>query len=213
MPPVQNNSYPLAIVLESKNSRAVSRIDETMLTNIVACAAIKLSYIQGRDDFLQRREEDFAGIDSNGLGELLSYYKTEFYNFKNSDDTDSLGILFLKCIPKNEESKVQDFERFLNVLKELKRAWNGRHLAMLGSGEFVFSIKGNISEDIFNTTANLITSNAENMLSKNPLPVKSHTIWLNRNKMKETEQALKQNYMTLFTVSVMNKFKEMSEAV
>lgn len=209
-PPVQNNSFPLAVVLESKKNRAVSRIDETILACITTCAAIKLSDIQCRDVSQQKRKESIDGIDSNGLGELLVFYHEEFNNLKYSED--SLGILFLKCVHSKGENKANDFDKFLMVLKELKKAWNGRHLAMLGSGELVFSIRSNLKKDIFEMAATQIITNAENMLSEHSLSVRSHAIWLNRDKMAEIELEHRRSYGALFAYSVMNKFKEMQEA-
>ncbi|MDR2593991.1 MAG: hypothetical protein LBC87_04390 [Fibromonadaceae bacterium] len=210
MPPVQNNAFPIAVVLESMNNRAVSRMDETLLTNIIACAALKLSDIQSRDASQQKRNESFAGIDSNGLGELLSFYHAEFNDLRDSED--SLGILFLKCVNVKREYKVNDFDRFLSVLRELKKAWNGKHLAMLGNGEFVFSVRSNLKEDIFEMAAAQIITNAENMLAEHSLSVRSHSIWLNKNRMEEIEQKYKQSYGALFAYSVMNKFLEMDGA-
>jgi hypothetical protein len=211
MPPAQNNSIPLAIVLESINNRAVTRMDETLLTCIAACAALKLSDIQSRDASQQKRNERFDGIDSNGLGELLNFYNAEFNELKSSEE--SLGILFLKCIHAKKENKANDFDKFLAVLKELKKVQSGRHLAMLGNGEFVFSIKrSNLKEDIFEMAAAQIITNAENMLMEHSLFVKSHTIWLNKNRMAEMEQKNKRSYSVLFAYSVMNKFREMNEA-
>jgi hypothetical protein len=211
MPPMQDHSYQFAIVLESKNNRAVSRIDETMLACIAACASIKLSSIQNKDHSMQEREAELAGIDSNGLGELLTYYKTEFDNLRNSED--SLGILFLKCLPSKEANKAHDFEKFLSILKELKKMWNGRHLAMVGHGEFIFSVKGELREDIFELTAKQIIAMAENLMLEYSLPLKSHIIWLDKNKMANIEKQRQQNFMLLFTISVMNKFREMSEVI
>jgi hypothetical protein len=211
MPPAQNNSFRLAIVLESVNNRAVTRMDENLLTCLTACAALKLSEMQSRDASQQIRSECFDGIDSNGLGELLLYYHDEFNSLRDSED--SLGILFLTCTHTKKESKANAFDKFLSVLKELKKAWNGRHLAMLGSGEFVFSIRSNLKEDIFEMAAAQIITNAENMLAEHSLSVKSHTIWLNKNKMEETEQEYKKSYSILFTYSVMNKFREMQGAI
>jgi len=211
MPPVQNNSFPLAIVLESKNNRAVSRMDETLLTCIVACAAIKLSDIQSRDTSQQKKNECFDGIDANGLGELLNFYNAEFNELKNNED--SLGILFLKCKCAKKENKANDYDKFLSVLKELKKFWNGRHLAMLGSGEFVFSIRGSLKEDIFQMIAKEIITNIENSLAEHSLSVKGHAIWLNKNKIAQTEQEHHNlSYDLLFTLSVMNKFREMQGA-
>ena len=210
MPPAQNNSSPLAIVLESTNNRAITRMDEALLTCITACAAIKLSDMQSQDASQQIRNECFDGIDSNGLGELLLYYHDEFNALRDSED--SLGILFLKCVSTKNENKANDFDKFLSVLKELKKAWNGKHLSMLGSGEFVFSIRSNLKEDIFEMAAAQIITNAENMLAEHSLSVKSHTIWLNKNKMEEIEQEFKKSYSILFTYSVMNKFREMQGA-
>ena len=208
MPPAQNNSLPLAIVIESVNNRAVSRMDETLLTCITACAALKLSDIQSRDASLQRRNESFVGIDSNGLGELLNFYHAEFNDLRNSEDT--LGILFLKCVNTKRENKVNDFDKFLSVLRELKKAWNGKHLAMIGNGEFVFSIRSNLNEEVFGMAAAQIITNAENMLAEHSLSVRSHSIWLNRYKMAEMEQKHKKNYGALFAFSVMNQFLKMS---
>jgi hypothetical protein len=210
MPPVQNHSYPIAIMLESRNSKAVSRIDETILNGLAACAALKLSDIQSKDDSIQKKGRDFTGIDANGLGELLNHYKVEFNHLRNSNYC--LGILFLKCEPAKEESKAQDFEKFLSVLKKVKKAWNGQHLTMLGSSECIFSIKGDFKEEVFNITSRQIIVNIENMLAEDSLQVKSHAVWLDKNKLNETEQRMGYNYMTLFTIFVTNKFKEMLEA-
>jgi len=209
MPPKQNNSCPLAVVIESKNNRAVSRMDETLLTCITACASVKLSEMQSRDASQQIRNECFDGIDSNGLGELFSFYAAEFNALRNCDD--SLGILFLKCTHIKNENKANDFDRFLTVLKALKKLWSCRHLAMLGNGEFVFSIRDNFKEDVFEIKARQIITNAENMLAEHSLSVKSHAIWLNRDKIAQTEQMHHNlSYELLFTLSVMNKFNEMN---
>jgi len=209
MSPVQNNSFPLAVVIESVNNRAVTRMDETLITCITACASLKLSDMQARDASQQKRNECLDGIDSNGLGELLNFYSAEINDLKNSED--SLGILFLKCEHVKKESKANDYDKFLSVLKELKKAWNGKHLAMLGSGEFVFSIRSNLKEDIFEMAAAQIITNAENMLAEHSLSVKSHTIWLNSVKMAKMEQEHKRSSGVLFAYSVMNKFREMNE--
>jgi hypothetical protein len=207
-PPVQNNSYPLAFVLESKNDKAVSVIDEVMLNCIVACAALKLSDIQSKDESRQKKENDLAGIDSNGLGNLLSYYETEIDSLKDSDD--SLGILFFKCVPIKKENKpIADFKKIPEVLKSLKKAWNGRHLAMIGSDEFVLSIKGDFKEDIFKIMAMQMITSAENMLAEHSLFVKSYPIWLDKGKLEEVEKKHRQSGKTLFKVTVMKKFKEM----
>jgi len=211
MPPTQNNSFPLAVVLESTNNRAVTRMDETLLTCITACASIKLSDMQARDASQQKRNESLEGIDSNGLGEILHFYNTEFNELKNSEDNLSLGILFLKCDNVKSENKANDYDKFLSVLRELKKAWNGKHLAMLGSGEFIFSIRSNLKEDVFEMAAAQIITNAENMLAEHSLSVKSHSIWINRNKMEKIEQEHKRSYGVLFAYSVMNKFREMNE--
>jgi len=210
MPPAQNNSCKLAIVIESKSNRAVTRMDETLLNCITACASVKLSDIQSRDASQQMRKESLDGIDSNGLGELLYFYTKEINDLRNSED--SLGILFLKCAHVKNENKANDFDRFLSVLKELKDFWNCRHLGILGSGEFVFSIRGNLREDVFEVTAKQIITNAENKLADYSLSVKSHTIWLNRERMAEMEQKTQKNCVVLFAYSVMNKFREMNEA-
>jgi hypothetical protein len=206
-PPVQNNSCPLVIVLESKNDKAVSMIDEIMLNNIVACAGLKLSDIQGKDEFRQKRENSLTSIDSNGLGSLLSYYETEIDDLKISDD--SLGILFFKCMPTKKENKIVDSEKVLKSFNNLKKAWNGRHLAMIGSDEFVLSIKGDFKEDIFKIMAMQMITSAENMLAEHSLSMKSYPIWLDRNKLEEVERTHRQSGRTLFTLTVIKKFKEM----
>jgi len=207
-PPVQNNSYPLAIVLESRNNRAVSGIDEAVLSCLVACAALKLSDIQSKDESKRKRESDWAGIDSNGLGNLLSYYEAEINDLKDSDD--SLGILFFKCLPIKRDNRADaDFRRIPEVLRNLKKAWNGRHLAMIGNDEFVLSIKGDFKEDIFKIMAMQMITSAENMLAEHSLFVKSYPIWLDRGKLEEIEKKHKQSGKTLFTVTVMKKFKDM----
>ena len=210
MPPARNNSYPLAIVLESKNDKAVSILDEIMLTYIVACAALKLSDIQSKDNSRQKKEDTLAGVDSNGLGELLSYYENEIYSLKDSGD--SLGILFFKCIPLKKDDRAIVFETFLAILKRIKKAWNGQHLAMLGSGEFVLSVKGDLKESVFEITATQIITMAKNLLDESSLSIKSHSIWLNKKRIKEIEEKLGQSGITLFIVSIANKFQEMSEA-
>jgi hypothetical protein len=206
-PPVQNDSYPVTIVLESRNNKAVSTIDEIMLNYIVACAALKLSDIQRKDEFRRKKENSLASIDSNGLGSLLNYYETEIDNLKESDD--SLGILFFKCIPEKKENNIVDSEKIFKILKNLKKAWNGRHLAMIGSDEFVLSVKGNFKEDIFKIMAMQIITSAENMLAEHSLSMKSYPIWLDKGKLEGMEKKYKQSGRTLFTVTVMKKFKEM----
>jgi len=210
MPPKLNNSCPLAIVIESKNNRAVSRMDETLLTCINACASIKLSDMQSRDASQQKRNEWFDGIDSNGLGELLNFYHREFKDLRNSED--SLGILFLKCLNVKSENIANDFDKFSASLKGMKKFLNCRHLGMLGSGEFVFSIRGSLKEDVFEMTAKQITTSIENILAEHSLSIKTHTIWLNKERMIEMEQKTQRPYGVLFAYSVMNKFREMNEA-
>jgi hypothetical protein len=210
MPPVQNGSYPLAVVLESRENKAVFRIDETILTCIVSCAAIKLSSIQSKDSILQKREEDIAGIDSNGIGEILKHYGEEFDSLKaNTDSNDGLGILFFKCRPARKENKAHDFESYLSVFKKLKSMWNG-HLSILGGGEFIFSFKADFNEDVFKLTAKQIITIAENSLANCSLPVKSYMFWQDRNRIEDVEQKMNLNYIVLFEVTVMNKFKELS---
>ncbi len=209
-PPARNNSYPLVIVLESKNDKVVSIADEIMLTYVVANAALKLSDIQSKDDSKQKKEDTLAEVESNGLGELLNYFEKEMHSLKNSED--SLGILFLKCIPLKKDSKATVFEDFLAKLKRIKKAWNGQHLAMLGSGEFVLFIKGDLKESVFEITARQIIANAKNLLDESTLSIKSHFIWLNKNRVEEIEKKLGQSGRTLFIVSITNKFQEMSEA-
>jgi len=206
-PPVQNNSYPLAIVLESKNERVVSVIDEVMLSCLVSCAALKLSDIQSKDESRRKDESEWVGIDSNGLGNLLSYYETEIDDLKNNDD--SLGILLFKCIPIKRENKVADLKKIPEVFKNLKKMWNGRHLAMIGNDELVLSIKGDFKEDIFKIMAMQMITSAENMLSEHSLFVKSYPIWLDKNRLEETMKKTKQPSRFLFTVTVTKKFKEM----
>ncbi|MCL2100953.1 MAG: hypothetical protein FWH22_04495 [Fibromonadales bacterium] len=207
-PPALNNSYPIVIMLESENSKAVSIIDEIMLTGIVNCAALKLSDIQSKDNSKQERENALAEVDSNGLGEILNFYEQELENLKSSED--SLGILFLKCIPLKEEGKVAVFENFLAMAKNLKKTWNGQHLAMLGGGEFVLSIKGNLSADVFEAIAVRILDSVENMLDRNSLTIKSYSTWLSKEKIIKIEDELGQNGKTLFLLSIANKFQEMS---
>jgi len=209
-PPVRNNSYPLIAVLESKNDKAVSVIDEIMLTNIVACAALKLSDIQGKDNCKQEKENALADVDANGFGEILNYYENEISKLKNNSD--GLGILFLKCIPSKEDGKATVFENFLAMLRNLKKTWNGQHLAMLGSGEFVLSIKGDLKEHVFEIISGQIMTNAKNMLgSGESLSIKSHSIWLNKEKIMEIEKAHGQSGKTLFLISIATKFQEMAE--
>jgi len=206
-PPMQNNSYPLAIVLESKNDLALSVIDEVTLSYLVACTALKLSDIQNKDEFKRKRELDWDGIDSDGLGNLLSYYEKEIDDLKNSDD--SLGILFFKCVPIKKETKAADFKKIPEVFRNLKKAWNGQHLAMIGSDELVLSIKGDFKEDIFKIMAMQMITSAENMLSEHSLFVKSYPMWLDKGKLEESQKKYKQSGRMLFTVMVMKKFKEM----
>jgi len=209
-PPMQNNSYPLVIVLESKNDKAVSITDEIVLTCIIACASLKLSDIESKDISKQEKENALAEVDSNGLGEILNYYEHEIESLENSSD--SIGILFLKCIPSNKEGKAAVFEKFLAILKRVKKAWNGQHLAMLGSGEFVLSVKGDLKENVFEIIATQIITNTKNLLDGDTLSIKSHSIWLNKDKIKEIGNKLGQSGKTLFLVSIANKFQEMSEA-
>jgi hypothetical protein len=206
--PMQNNSYPLIIMLESRNNRAVSRIDETMLNSIVSCAALKLSEIQAKDDSWQKKEKNLIGIDSNGLGELLNYYETEINHLRNDDD--SLGILFIKCLPAKKENMAECFEKFSEVLKSFKKAWNVRHLSMLGNGEFVLSMKGVFDEALFNAMTNPIITSVENELAENSVYIKRFSMWLNRNKIKEREEKYGQNAHILFSIQVMKEFKAMS---
>jgi hypothetical protein len=216
VPAVQHNSYPVAIVLESKNKKAVSRIDIQMLTCLAACTALKLSDIMEKIYSKQRKENELIDVDSNGLGDTLNFYEREITSIKNSDEC--LGILLMKCRPLGKEKKVLDFneikapnyEKFLLVLKTLKKNWNGRHLAMLGSGEFVFSIKGNFSEEVFDITSTQIIANARNMLFEDKLDVESHPIWLEKNKIFEKEQDAGYSCETIFKFTIVNKFKEMS---
>ena len=205
-PPLQNNSYPLVIVIESRNDRAVSVMDEIMLTCIVACASLKLSDIENKDISNQEKENALAEVDSNGLGEILNYYEREIESLENSND--SVAILFLKCIPLKKEGRAAVFEKFLAMLKRLKKAWNGRHLAMLGSGEFVLSVKGKSNENV----PEIMATQIRNLLDGEPLSIKSHSIWLNKDKIKEIEKKLGQGGKTLFLISIANKFQEMSEA-
>jgi len=209
-PPLQNNSYPLVIVLESKNDKAVSIMDEIMLTCIVACASLKLSDIENKDISNQEKENALAEVNSNGLGEILNYYEREIKSLQNSND--SIGILFLKCIPLKKDGKAVVFEKFLTILKRVKKAWNGQHLAMLGNGEFVLSVKGDLKESVFEIIAIQIITNTKNLLNGEPLSIKSHSIWLNKDKIKEIEEKVGQSGKTLFLVSIANKFQEMSEA-
>jgi hypothetical protein len=208
-PPAKNNSYPIAIVLESINNTAVSKTDENILSCIVACASMKLSNIKNKTDSQQKREEDLEGIDSNGLGELLKYYETEIANLKNTED--GLGILFIKCQPKRKENMAADFEKFSTTLKKLKKAWNVRHLAKLGNGEFVLSRRGNFDENLFSITADTIITDMENIFFEDSLQIKNHKTWLSRNKIAEKEKTHKQTGITLFTITVMKEFKKMSD--
>jgi transcriptional regulator with GAF, ATPase, and Fis domain len=209
-PPMQNNSYPLIIVIESKNDVAVSAIDEIMLTSIVSYAALKLSDIQNRDASKLERENALAEVDSNGLGDILSYYKSEMDNLKITEE--SLGILFLKCSPTKKENKAMVFENFLAKLTDLKNAWNVQHLAMLGSGEFVLSIKGDLKESVFEAIAKRIQDSMKNQFDEDFLSIKSHPIWLNKNKMAEIEKKCGQSAETMFLISIANKFQSMTEA-
>jgi hypothetical protein len=213
-----HNSYPMVIMLESRNKRAVSRIDIQMLTCLAACSSVKLSDIMEKIYSGQKKEIDLIDIDSNGLGETLHFYKAEMDSLKHGDEC--LGILLLRCKPLNRENRVLDFneikasnyEKFAHVLKTLKKNWNGRHLAMLGSGEFIFSIKGNFSEKIFDEiTASQIIANAKSMLAEDDLDVSSYNIWLDKNKMTEKELELGYSCDMLFKLTIMSKFKDMSE--
>jgi len=206
--PVQNNSYQLVIVVESRNDKAVSKVDESMLNSIASCAALKLSDIQAKDYSKQREEGNLVGINSIGLGELLNYYETEIENLKEIED--NIGILFLKCLPAKKENMAESFEKFLEVLKRVKIAWNGQHLAMLGSDEFVLSMKGNFYESVFNMTADSIVTNMENMLAEYLISVKKHTMWLNKTKIKELEIQQNLSGSVQFAFMVMKNFKEMS---
>ena len=209
-PPLQNNSYPLVIVLESRNDKAVSIMDEIMLTCIVTCASLKLSDIENKDISNQEKENALAEVDSNGLGEILNYYEREIKSLQNSND--GIGILFLKCIPLKKDSKAVVFEKFLATLKRVKKAWNGQHLAMLGNGEFVLSVKGDLKENVFEIIATQIITNTKNLLGGESLSIKSHSIWLNKDKINEIEKKLGQSGKTLLLVSIANRFQEMSEA-
>ncbi|MDR3000978.1 MAG: hypothetical protein LBU89_06925 [Fibromonadaceae bacterium] len=208
-PPVLNNSYPIAIMLESEKEKAVSIIDEIMLTGIINCAALKLSDIQNKDNSKQERENALAEVDSNGLGEILNYYEKELEDLKTSED--GLGILFLKCLPLKEESKATIFENFLAMVKNLKKTWNVKHLAMLGNGEFVLSMTGNLSSDVFDAFSVRILGSIDHILDKNSLAIKHYSTWLSKEKILNIEEELGQNGKTLFLVSIANKFQEMTE--
>jgi hypothetical protein len=206
--PGHNNSYPLVIVLESRNNRAVSRIDEVMLCHIASCAALKLSDIQAKDDSWMKKERDLAGINSNGIGELLNYYDSEINDLRQNDE-DCLGILFLKCLPEKENT-AECFEKFAETLKGFKKAWNVRHLSMLGNGEFVLSMRGKFNEDLFNAMANPIITSVENELAEHSVSIKKFSMWLNKNKITELEEKYRQSAHILFAVQVMKEFKAMS---
>jgi len=212
-PPVQYNSYPLIIVLESKNEKAVSITDQIMLTSIAASAALKLSDIQGKDNSKQEKENILAAVDANGFGEIMRHYEKEIDNLKNS--TDGLGIILLKCIPSDKSNRVAVFDKFLTIMKNFKKQWNVQHLAMLGRGEFVLSMKGEMKEQgpVFELFSGQIINLTKGMLdSEDFLSVKSHPIWLTKDKLKDVEKRLGQSGKTLFMVSLASKFQEMSEA-
>ncbi|MCL2283658.1 MAG: hypothetical protein FWC26_10140 [Fibromonadales bacterium] len=211
-PPLQNNSYPLIIVLESKNEKAVSLTDEIMLTGITACAAMKLSDFQHKDSLKQEKENALTEVDANGIGEILKYYETEIKNLENS--TDALGILFLKCVPLEKEGKAVIFENFLAMLRDLKKIWN-QHLSMIGGGEFVLSSKNNLNESTFEAIAMKIVEHAKRKMPGNgyALSIKSHAIWLNKDKVIRIENEYGQSGKTLFLISIASKFQEMSEAI
>ena len=210
-PPIRNNSYPLIIVLESKETKAVSIIDEIMLTNIVACAALKLSDIISKNDSKQEKENTMAEVNANGFGEIMRYYEKEIDFLK--DRSDGLGILFLKCIPSGKESKAFVYEKFLSIVKHLKKHWNGKHLAMMGNGEFILSMTGDVQQEhIFELFSGQLITIAKDMFgSEGTLAIKSHSIWLNREKLKQLEQDTGQSGKTLFLVSLATKFQEMAE--
>jgi hypothetical protein len=218
------NSYPMAIMLESRNKRAVSRIDIQMITCLAACSAIKLSDIMEKIHSRQKKEIDLIDIDANGLGETLNFYEKEIASLKYSSEC--LGILIMKCRQTDKETggiretksldlneiRIPNYEKFSYVLKTLKKNWNGRHLAMLGSGEFVFCIKGNFSEKVFDEiTASQIIVNAKSMLAEDGLDLDNYNIWLDRDKVIGKEQEIGHSCDTLFKLTLMSKFKEMSE--
>jgi hypothetical protein len=206
--PALNNSYPLIIMLENRNNRAVSKIDETLLNSIAACAALKLSDMQAKDDSRQKKEDDLAGIDSIGLGALLNYYETDIEIFRESEE--GIGILFLKCLPAKKEDIALNFERFLKILKNFKKALNVRHLAMIGSDEFVLSMKVSFNEDTFDITAKSLITNLESMLAEYYITIKHYPMWLNKTKIRELEAQYGQNARTLFAIQLMKEFKAMS---
>ncbi|MDR2580695.1 MAG: hypothetical protein LBC85_06855, partial [Fibromonadaceae bacterium] len=209
MSPAYHNSYPMAIVLESKNNAVVSRVDALMLNYIAACVSVKLSDIQEKNFSIKKREDELIAINVNGLGELFNYFKTEIDNLRQSEE--GLGILFLKCKLPNEENKALNYGKFLNVLKDLKKALNG-NLAMLGNGEFVYSMKVTLSEDTFKSLEQQIVTSAKSSLAEDGLDLVSHSIWLNKNRISEIEEKYGHSCDTMFRISVMNKFLEMSGA-
>jgi len=211
-PPAQYNSYPLIVVLESKNEKAVSMTDQIMLTSITASAALKLSDIQGKDNSKHEKENALAAVDANGFGEIMSHYEKEISNLKKS--TDGLGIIFLKCIPADKSNKAAVYEKFLSIMKGFKKQWNVQHLAMLGHGEFVLSMKGEMKEQgpVFELFSSQIINLTKGMLDNEEfLSIKSHPIWLTKDKLKEFEENIGQSGKTLFLVSLATKFQQMAE--
>jgi len=211
-PSMRNNSYPLIIVLESKEAKAVSMIDEMMLTSLVTCAALKLSDILGKEDNRQEKDNTMAEVNANGFGEIMCYYEKEIDKVKNGSD--GLGILFLKCIPSEKESKALVYEKFLSTVKHLKKHWNGKHLAMMGNGEFILSMTGSVQQEhIFDLFSGQLITIAKDMFgSEDAMTIKSHSIWLNKERLNQLEEDTKQSGKTLFLVSLATKFQEMAEA-
>jgi len=212
-PAMRNNSYPLIIVLESKNTTAVPIIDEIMLTSLVGSAALKLSDILSKEDNKQEKENTMAEVNANGFGEVLRYYEKELGELK--ENSDGLGILLLKCIPSERVSKTMVYEKFLSTVKNLKKHWNGRHLAMMGNGELILSMKGDVQQEhLFELFSGQLITIAKDMLgSEDAVSIKSHSIWLNREKLKQAEKETGQSGKTLFLASLATKFQEMAEDV
>lgn len=207
--PKENYSYPLVMVLESKQEKEFPKIDVSALSYILTCASLKLSNIENDDCFKQKKNDNLQYIDSDGLGEFFNYYNSKLENLRNSNE--NLCVIFLKFFPKTKENKAIDFEHIMSVLKKYKGELNGQHLALLGSGEFVLSVIGDFKEDDLKEIIAKFVENIRKSLAAINASVNYHTILFNKNKIEEEEKKNKSNIVTLFIFSVINKFKKMSE--
>ncbi|GHV12135.1 hypothetical protein AGMMS49938_04080 [Fibrobacterales bacterium] len=196
MPPISDNFYPIAIVLESKEKNAVTKTESQLLSYIATCIGMKLKEFALNEEKEKEQNIELI-IDSNGTGELLSYYKNEIQNIKNGSD--NLGILFLKINPQIVD--VRFFER----VKDYKKHQGNFHFSSLGKGEYIFSERGLFSEETFNHTANKMKNYLVGELENS-----SQTVWVDKQKIqKKEEEGEKEDYgMLLWLFSLQTFIKE-----